>query len=234
MRIGIEGQRLFRLEKHGMDIVAIELIKQLQLIDLENQYFIFVKDGEDDKWYTPTDNFHLIRTKKAPYPIWEQYILPREAKRYKIDILHCTSNTAPLRIKVPLVLTIHDIIFLENFSFISFQSTLYQLVGNFYRRMIVPSNLKKAGVLITVSNTEKDIINKRFPYLFSKLIVVYNSISANFLAVDKSNFKEFKQRYKLPDEYLFTLGNSNPKKNGIPKNILKSSIIWQKLYRRWA
>ena len=33
MKIGIEGQRLFRKKKHGMDMVALELIKNLQAID---------------------------------------------------------------------------------------------------------------------------------------------------------------------------------------------------------
>jgi hypothetical protein len=47
MRIGIEGQRLFRKKKHGMDMVALELIKNLQLIDSKNEYVIFVKPDED-------------------------------------------------------------------------------------------------------------------------------------------------------------------------------------------
>ncbi|MDA3904474.1 MAG: glycosyltransferase family 1 protein [Bacteroidales bacterium] len=224
MRIGIEGQRLFRLEKHGMDIVAIELIKQLQQIDLENEYFIFVKDGDADQWFTPTDNFHLVRTKKAAYHIWEQIILPREVKRHKIDILHCTSNTAPMWLKIPLVLTLHDIIYLENFKFVSFQSTLYQLMGNFYRRWVVPSNIKTAKRIITVSHTEKDIIAKRFPKLGSNLMVIYNSISDSFLEIDKSKFPEFKKRYNLPANYIFTLGNTSPKKN-FP-NVLRAYIIY--------
>lgn len=226
MRIGIEGQRLFRLEKHGMDIVAIELIKHLQKIDVDNQYFLFVKDGDDDEWYTPSRNFHLVRTKKAAYHIWEQFILPREVIRYKIDILHCTSNTAPLWLTTPLVLTLHDIIYLENFRFVSFQSTMYQLIGNFYRRWVVPSILKSSKRIITVSNSEKDIILKRYPKLSSKLFVVYNSMSDNFSEIDKSKYSEIKQRYKLPEEYIFTLGNTNPKKN-LP-NVLKAYIIYHK------
>ncbi len=43
MKIGIEGQRIFRKKKHGMDMVALELIKNLQIIDQENEYFIFVR-----------------------------------------------------------------------------------------------------------------------------------------------------------------------------------------------
>lgn len=226
MRIGIEGQRLFRLEKHGMDIVAIEIIKQLQQIDYENQYYLFIKDGDDDSWYTPTANFHLVRTKKAAYHIWEQIILPREVKKHKIDILHCTSNTAPVWLNIPLVLTLHDIIYLENFKFVSFQSTLYQLVGNFYRRWVVPSNMRTAKKIITVSHSEKDIILARYPKLTTKLVVVYNSISDNFLNIDKSRFPEFKERYNLPDEYIFTLGNSSPKKN-FP-NVLRAYIDYHK------
>lgn len=224
MRIGIEGQRLFRLEKHGMDIVAIELIKHLQQIDTENQYFIFVKNGDDDDWYTPTPNFHLVRTKKAAYHIWEQIILPREIRRYKLDFLHCTSNTAPLWLKIPLVLTLHDIIYLENLRFVSYQSTLYQLVGNFYRRWVVPSILKNAKRIITVSNTEKELILERYPELKDKLLVVYNSMSDNFLEIDKSKYPQIKQQYQLPEEYIFSLGNTSPKKN-LP-NVLKAYGIY--------
>ncbi|MBN2236755.1 MAG: glycosyltransferase family 4 protein [Bacteroidales bacterium] len=224
MRIGIEGQRLFRLEKHGMDIVAIELIKHLQQIDVENQYFIFVKDGTDDDWYTPSRNFHLIRTKKAPYHIWEQLILPREVMRYKIDILHCTSNTAPLWITTPLILTLHDIIYLENFRFVSYQSTAYQLVGNFYRRWVVPSILKKTAKIITVSNSEKEIILNRYPHLNYKLFVIYNSMADDFLEIDKSRYPIIKRRYQLPNEYIFSLGNTSPKKN-FP-NVLRAYVIY--------
>lgn len=226
MRIGIEGQRLFRLEKHGMDIVAIELIKHLQKIDVDNQYFLFVKDGDDDEWYTPSRNFHLVRTKKAAYHIWEQFILPREVIRYKIDILHCTSNTAPLWLTTPLVLTLHDIIYLENFRFVSYQSTMYQLIGNFYRRLVVPSIIKSSKRIITVSDSEKDIILKSYPELNHKLFVIYNSMADEFLDIDMSRYHEIKEKYKLPEEYIFALGNSSPKKN-LP-NVLKGYVIYHK------
>ena len=36
MRIGIEAQRIFRKNKHGMDYVVLEDIKELQKIDTKN------------------------------------------------------------------------------------------------------------------------------------------------------------------------------------------------------
>ena len=47
MKIAIEAQRIFRTNKHGMDFVALESIRELQKIDKENEYFIFVSPGED-------------------------------------------------------------------------------------------------------------------------------------------------------------------------------------------
>ena len=50
MKIAIEAQRIFRTNKHGMDFVALESIRELQKIDHENEYFIFV---------TPVSYTHL-------------------------------------------------------------------------------------------------------------------------------------------------------------------------------
>ena len=47
MRIGIEAQRIFRKNKHGMDYVVLEEIKELQKMDTRNEYFVFVAPGED-------------------------------------------------------------------------------------------------------------------------------------------------------------------------------------------
>ena len=47
LRIGIEVQRLLRVKKHGMEVVALETIKELQKLDTVNNYFIFVKDDKD-------------------------------------------------------------------------------------------------------------------------------------------------------------------------------------------
>ena len=38
MKIAIEAQRIFRTNKHGMDFVALESIRELQKIDHENEY----------------------------------------------------------------------------------------------------------------------------------------------------------------------------------------------------
>ncbi|MCK9291195.1 MAG: glycosyltransferase family 1 protein [Bacteroidales bacterium] len=216
MKIGIEGQRLFRVKKHGMDMVALELIRNLQKIDRENEYFIFVAPDEDRSCLQPTDNFHIIELKGGFYPTWEQFALPKAAKKYGCDLLHCTSNTAPINGDIPLIITLHDIIYLEGISLFKKGGTWYQKFGNMYRRYVVPKVVNKSQRIITVSHFEKNRIREffGFPAEDKRLVAIYNGVSEHFRSVkDTQELTRVKDKYRLPDTYAFFLGNTDPKKN---------------------
>ena len=216
MKIGIEGQRLFRVKKHGMDMVALELIRNLQLVDHENEYVIFIKPDEDRSCLEETDNFKIVELGGGPYPTWEQIALPRAAAKEKCDILHCTSNTAPIFSSIPLVLTLHDIIYMESSTIkLAFGGgTAYQRFGNIYRKYVVPRLLKKSKSTITVSEFEKERIGEFFKMDTSRLHAVYNGVSTYFTPInDQAELKRVKEKYHLPDRFFFFLGNTVPKKN---------------------
>jgi len=216
MRIGIEAQRLFRPHKHGMDRVAIELIKNLQIIDKDNEYFIFVKPDQDTSAISNTKNFNIIEISGGAYPIWEQYNLPKVAKAYNCDILHCTSNTAPLFGKIPLVTTLHDIIYMENSlkNLLFSDAPAYQKFGNLYRRLIVPSVVKKSKRLITVSNFEKENITNFFKLNDKKIQTIYNGVNEKYKTeISEEALADLKANYKLPKHYLLHISNKDPRKN---------------------
>lgn len=215
MKIGIEGQRLLRPKKHGMDMVALELIKNLQEIDQENEYIVFVKPDKDHTCIPQAPNFKVVEL-SAPggYPVWEQWALPRAARREGCDLLHCTSNTGPLRSRVPLMVTLHDIIYMEQLSLFQKGSTWYQRLGNVYRRFVVPPVLRRSKCVITVSDFEKDRINAFFGLKPGKLTAVYNGVSPHFKKVtDPDALLNARQTYQLPEPFFFFLGNTAPKKN---------------------
>lgn len=220
MKIGIEGQRLYRKKKHGMDMVALELIKHLQKIDLENEYVIFVNPDEDRDCIPQAPNFKIVELKGGPYPTWEQWALPRTAKKEGCDLLHCTSNTGPIFSSVPLITTLHDIIYLESISIFKKGGTWYQKFGNMYRRWIVPTVVKKSKKVVTVSNFEKERISE-FMGLKKNLMSIYNGVGEHFKKIEKqSELDKAKAKYNLPDNFLFFLGNTDPKKN--TPNVLKA------------
>jgi len=216
MRIGIEAQRLFRPHKHGMDRVALELILNLQVIDKENEYFIFVKPDQDKSVIQPTANFKIIEIPGGSYPWWEQFKLPKAAKAYNCDLLHCTSNTAPYFGKTPLVTTLHDIIYMEGswLKLLLNKASLYQKFGNLYRRIIVAKVVKNSSRIITVSHFEKENITRFFKLKNKTIETVHNGVNENFnTKIDEDHLRKVKTAYQLPEDYILHIGNKDPRKN---------------------
>ena len=204
----IEAQRIFRLNKHGMDFVALEVIRALQKLDTFNHYIIAVGPGEDH-CLEGSANFEIRVLESSNYFIWEQILLPKLIKNSDADLLHCTSNTAPIGLSIPLVLTLHDIIFME--KKIGSNSSMYQNLGRIYRRWVVPRVLKSVHTVITVSNFEKRNIEAAFPYLQKNIITVYNGVSSRFKPMDIPSESTFLKLEK--GAFWLLLGNTDPKKN---------------------
>ena len=213
--IVIEAQRIFRKNKHGMDFVALEMIRGLQKLDTDNSYIIAVGPGED-RCLSETRNFRIVVLESSNYFIWEQILLPPLLKKVKADLLHCTSNTAPLNMHIPLVLTLHDIIFME--KKIGNNASMYQNLGRIYRRWIVPRILKKVHTVITVSDYEQTNIATAFPKLREQIVTVYNGVSPRFKPLTAFADPRFASWEK--GSYWLLLGNTDPKKN--LKNTLKA------------
>ena len=208
MRIGIEAQRIFRKNKHGMDYVVLEEIKELQKSDTRNEYFVFVAPGED-RCLHDSKNVHIIEIGSNFYPLWEQFSLPRAVNQLNLDMLHCTSNTAPILCKIPMILTLHDIIFLEPRD--KSNKSLYQNMGWRYRRFVVPRILKKCKRIITVSEFEYNNIISKLHIPEEKMVMIYNGYNEWFKPVEDTEL--IYQQYIEEPGYFFFLGNTDPKKN---------------------
>ena len=227
MRIGIEAQRVFRRNKHGMDYVVLQEIKELQQIDHKNEYFVFVAPGVD-RCLKDSENVHIIVIGESFYPVWEQITLPRAVKKYNLDILHCTSNTAPLFCNIPLVLTLHDIIFLEPRD--KNNKSVYQNMGWLYRRKVVPKILERCLRIITVSNFEKQNIIDKLNIPEKRMAMIYNGYNEWF-----KPFRDVADIYKSYIEkpgYFFFLGNTDPKKNTERTLIAYSKYLEKSTFRR--
>ena len=208
MRIGIEAQRIFRKNKHGMDYVVLQEIIELQKMDHRNEYYIFVAPGPD-RCLEDTSNVHIIEIEGNFYPTWEQVSLPKVASEVGVELLHCTSNTAPIRCNIPLILTLHDIIFLEPRD--KQNKSLYQNLGWFYRRMVVPRILKKCRRIITVSEFEQNNIISKLGLPRKQVAMIYNGYNSWFRPMEDTDCVFAK--YMAERGYLFFLGNTDPKKN---------------------
>ncbi len=227
MIIGIEAQRIFRTNKHGMDYVVLQEIKELQQMDTQNEYYVFVKPGED-RCVESSRNVHIIEIACPTYPLWEQWALPRAAKRYGVELLHCTSNTAPIWCNIPLVLTLHDIIFLEPRD--KQNHSVYQNMGWLYRRLDVPRILNKCRRIITVSDFEMENIIAKLQIPRERMAMIYNGYNEWFRPID--DVHDVYKKYIPEKGYFFFLGNTDPKKNTERTLVAYSKYLNQSTVRR--
>ncbi|MEA2047053.1 MAG: glycosyltransferase family 1 protein [Campylobacterota bacterium] len=127
--------------------------------------------------------------------IWEHTVLPFYARKY--DILYCPSNIAPLYLpkKTKLVLTLHDLAFLD---FPKQYSSIFQK----YYAFLVPKNIHRAKYIITISDFSKKRIIREYPWVENKISVIHHGISSHF---SPSNLQK--------SEYILYVGSMNSIKN---------------------
>jgi glycosyltransferase involved in cell wall biosynthesis len=140
------------------------------------------------------------------YPIWEQQDLGKKIKADKPDYAIFPYNTMPLTRMdgVKKVLIVHDLIFLEPLSKLPLSGTLLQNAGRFYRRWNVPKAIRKADVIISVSEYSANEIRKIDAG--KKIYVIPN-------AIDTRLFQGEVEREER--KYIFHLGGSAPHKNSL-------------------
>lgn len=224
MKIAIEAQRIFRPNKHGMDFFALETIRHLEKLNDGNEYYIITSPGPDCHCLEETPNLSIVEVRGPSYPLWEQIELPLAVKRLGIDLLHCTSNTAPLNCPVPLVLTLHDIIYMESRTQRSL--SLYQEMGRYYRRLIVPRILKSCKKIVTVSQFECNRIREALKLPEERITSIYNGYNKRFRRLTNIDMHIVSQYIPKPG-FLFFLGNTDPKKN-TARTLKAYSIYLQK------
>ena len=152
MKIGIEVQRLFRKKKFGIEVSSLELIRKMRELEPNHQYVVFAKNDEDRNCLKSSDNLKIRIVKGVLFADFEQVNLPLAAAQEQVDLLHCTGNTAPYFSAVPVVQTLHDVIFMDA---IPDNDSFYQRFGNHYRRRVVPLITPRSKAIITVSEHEK-------------------------------------------------------------------------------
>lgn len=99
--------------------------------------------------------------------VWQQIELPRLARRYHVDVLHCPDFSRPVSISVPVVNTIHDLSYYSPEAYFSRSSRTY-------KRALTQIAVKKSWSIVAVSKFTRDEIVSRFGLDARKISVIYH------------------------------------------------------------
>ncbi|RVU49830.1 glycosyltransferase family 4 protein [Rubrivivax rivuli] len=106
------------------------------------------------------------------FELWEQIGLPLHARRAGVQLLHCGENTVPLWQPMPTVVTIHDTVLWEEPRPTRLDyHYLHHVQGLAYRR---------CSAVITISESSRRDIARRWPFLADRLVVIPHGIADEF------------------------------------------------------
>lgn len=140
--------------------------------------------------------------------VWEQLLLPRQAKRDRLDVVHCTSYIAPKSgCAVPCVVTVHDTFALDEPGWCSRANHLYY-------RMALLAGMRSADAIVAPSNWTAACVKRRVPEAATRLHVVHPGLDATFSSPRQADqLRRVRRKYGLPERYILHVGNLDPRKN---------------------
>lgn len=169
----------------------------------------------------PFANDHVSVRQFGPafYPLWEQWLLPRQVLKDEVDVLYCPANTAPIFLPAPikLALTIHDVMYLLPQGQLPTSPSLYQRLGRHYRRWIVPKAARRANLIVTDSQfSRRDILQYLGRSLSTSAVaiqVVTLAAAAEYGPQLPENVALGLAQLKVRPPYILGLGAIDPRKN---------------------
>ncbi len=190
----IDG-RFFTQKLTGVQRLGFELLEAFKELEDFKAIVALPPDAPD---MPPQDgNISYVKVGKLKNNLWEQWTLPRYAKKAGLPLL-CTGNYSPILYKHFVIL--HDVRFKEKRDYKEKKSWLRKI------SFLVRAYIYKSKAVFTVSEFSADRIMHFYPKLKRRPVVIYSG----YEHVLKWKEEEVKD---VPDEFYFSVGTANLNKN---------------------
>jgi len=222
MRIGIDA-RMYGSKQGGIGRYIEQLIKHLQHIDHDNQYFLFLRANNLQDCPITNPRFKKILADIPWYSLKEQIYLSRIVKKEKIDLMHFPHWNVPLFYRGKFIVTVHDLIMYHfpRTEASTHGPAIYWLKDKIHR-FVIRSATKKAQAIIATSKFTKTDIVTELKINPEKIFVTYQ---APFASTNPQNSHPLDNIIKKP--YALYVGAGYPHKN--LSNLIRA---WKKIENR--
>ena len=214
MKIGLDIRCLTESQYSGISEYTYNLLYHLFQVDHKNQYFLFYNSSKIST--VPKFDFPNITYKEFKYPNKIFNLSLRLLKIAEVDKLiggvdlYIVPNFVFLNLSndCKKILIVHDLSFELYPEFFTFKQRLWH-------KLIGPKQLcQQSDKIIAISQNTKNDIVKLYKIPEKKIQVVHQGINQLFFQpITDADKNKIKEKYKLPQNYIFALGNLEPRKN---------------------
>lgn len=210
MRIAINTRFLIPGRLEGFGIYTYEIVRRIARDhpgDALDLCFDRPPAGQF-RFATPVRTIHIPPAARHPFLfyIWYQWMLRLRLQTLHPDVFFSPDGFMPLGMKIPTVITIHDVAplrFPEHMDFWQRQ----------YYRHFMPRFAREAAHVITVSRFSKREIVSRLGVPDGKVTVVYNGVGDQFRPVNEEDRKHILKEFSGGKPYFLYVGAIHPRKN---------------------
>jgi glycosyltransferase involved in cell wall biosynthesis len=200
--IGLNG-RFLVAQRTGVQRSAYRLFRSV--IERGERFNFVLFTGESEllapEWSRP--NVRLVTSKLSHRTLlrnhlWEQFVLPKLARRCRVQVLHSPANLAPLVYRGKSIVNIHDLCFLVEPAWFSWS---FRMIYSW----LVPRIAKHASFVVTNSNHSKNDILQFLGVPLHKVRLSYWAVEPLFENHNKSD--------SGPQDRILFVGSLEPRKN---------------------
>lgn len=230
MNIGIDAYPLTREKFTGLGTYLLNLLKELESIDTQNEYFLYgCKDFSlpfrNERWHTRIISGPKIISSIST--LWLAWGCRKMLARDKIGVFIGTQNLVPVFLSptIKKILVMHDLCL-----YICPQNLPLSLY--LAHKMIFPRSVFSADRIIAITDSTRSDIKKFFPKVENSKIdtVYYGGPAEEFKPIDKRLAREHVAgKFSQSGKYILTVASLEWRKN--VTGLLKAFHLYRQKYK---
>jgi len=204
MRFAVDAHAIGR-HLTGNEVYIRSLLRAFAELDSDSEFYAYISARDASSWIPKRFQTRLVSANPWSRLGWQLGSLVRGDRP---DLLH-VQYTAPLNIAAPVVVTVHDVSFLENPEY-------FRLSRRMQLRLTVARTIERAERVLTVSDYSRDAILRHYDISPEKVRVVPNAASPEFRVTGRERaMASVQKKWGIPGPFVFSVGDLQPRKNQI-------------------
>lgn len=195
----------------GVERATLGLLEGLAEIEPPDQHFaVLIAEGRDDA-VPPGPALRALTAprwagRRAGRVLYEQLIAAARLRAESVDVVHGPAYVLPLNWDGPSVVTIHDAITVCRPEWCQWHNVVHY-------GMVMTASARRASAVVAPSEFTKQELIEHLGVESSRVRVAPLGVSESFAPADEEAVERLRGRYDLPEKYLLSVGNLEPRKN---------------------
>lgn len=204
MRFSVDAHAIGR-HLTGNEVYIRNLLNGFSALDKQAEFIAYYSVEGAHQWIPERFQAHRV----SPNPFVRLGVeLGRRLKRDRPELVH-VQYTAPVSCPVPVVVSVHDVSFLEHPEFFT-PPRVFQL------RRTVARTVRRAAWILTPSEFSRKSIERAYGGPRPNISVIPNGVSSVFRPLPREASSAWAlSRFRIPGPYVLTVGDLQPRKNHI-------------------